>query len=258
MSEEQFQVATKGFRTSSGIDLISKAFCKAQAEFNGARKDSVNPAFRSKYADLSSVIEATQEALNKNGVAIMQAPQLDGQLVTITTRLQHESGQFYESDLSLPAVMRDRFDAQSVGSAITYGCRYSMQSILCVPREDDDGNLASGTGSKEAAQAVAKRKIEEHEAKEPNHIPAIFYTWYDESQTARIEGDKALMTANKDLLAPLWDGNVGAVVANADQLESLKFNFQERNVNFKLLKSVEPITTQLKKSIEQVKARKNA
>lgn len=260
MSDEQFQTVNKGFRTSQSIGEISKAFCKAQAEFNGARKDSVNPAFRSKYADLSSVIEATQAALNKNGIAILQAPQLDGQLVTITTRLQHESGEFYESDLSLPAVMRDRFDAQSVGSAITYGCRYSMQSMLCVPREDDDGQAAVGAGTKEAAQAVAKRKIDEHESKKEanaNHIPAIFYSWFDESQTARIEGDKALMTANKDLLAPLWDGNAGAVVVNSDQLELLKFHFQERNVNFKLLKSVEPIETQLKKSIEHVKA-KNA
>jgi hypothetical protein len=256
--DEQFKVMRMGFRTSQTIGEISKAFVRAQAEFNGARKDSVNPAFRSKYADLSSVIEATQAALNKNGIAILQAPQLDGQLVTITTRLQHESGEFYESDLSLPAVQRDRFDAQSVGSAITYGCRYSMQSMLCVPREDDDGNNASGVGSKEAAQAVAKQKIADHEAKNPAHVPAIFFTWFDESQTARIEGDKALMTANKDLLEPLWDGNIRAVVANADQLESLKFNFEERKVPFKLLKSVEPIETQLKKSIENVKAKRNA
>lgn len=254
--ENEFQMVNKGFRTSQSITEISKAFVKAQSEFNAARKDSANPAYRSKYADLSSVIEATQAALNKNGIAILQAPQLEGQMVTVTTRLQHESGEFYESDLSLPAVQRDRFDAQSVGSAITYACRYGMQSVLCVPREDDDGNAASGVGTKEAAQAVAKKKIEEHEAKQANHVPAIFYTWYDESQTARIEGDKTLMTANKDLLEPLWDGAVRAVIANADQLESLKFHFQERNVNFKLLKSIEPMETQLKKSIEAVKAKK--
>lgn len=255
--DEQFQIVSKGFRTSPTIGEISKAFCKAQAEFNGARKDSVNPAFRSKYADLSSVIEATQAALNKNGIAILQAPQLDGQLVTITTRLQHESGEFYESDLSLPAVQRDRFDAQSVGSAITYGCRYSMQSMLCVPREDDDGQAAVGAGTKEAAQAVAKRKIEEHETKkEPNHIPAIFYTFYEESQTARIEGDRNLMTANKDLLEPLWNGTVRAVVADANQLEDLKYQFGERNVPFKLLKSVNTLEGELKDSIEQVKAKK--
>ena len=134
-----------------------------------------------------------------------------------------------------------------------------MKSFLLPTGDDPEDDSNEEKGSKEAAQAVAQRKIAEHNkqlAKPANHIPAIFYTWYDESQTARIEGDKALMTANKDLLEPLWDGAVRAVVANADQLESLKFHFQERNVNFKLLKSIEPMETQLKKSIEAVKAKK--
>src|SRR6266436_1610186 len=109
-----------GFRTSTEITTIAEAFVAAQSEFEAAIKDSANPAYRSKYADLSSCIEATQKALSKYGIAVMQAPQLDGQMVTITTRLQHKSGQWYESDLTLPAVQRDRFDAQSVGSAITY------------------------------------------------------------------------------------------------------------------------------------------
>lgn len=133
-----------------------------------------------------------------------------------------------------------------------------MKSFLLPTGDDPEDDANEEKGSKEAAQAVAQRKIAEHKAKQANHVPAIFYTWYDESQTARIEGDKSLMTANKDLLEPLWDGAVRAVVANADQLESLKFHFQERNVNFKLLKSIEPLEAQLKKSIANVKAKQNA
>ena len=152
------QVQRFGFRTSTDVVEIAAALVLAQGELGAAIKDSANPAYRSKYADLSSCIEATQKALNKHGIALMQAPQLDGQMVTITTRLQHKSGQWYESDLTLPAVQRDRFDAQSVGSAITYGRRYSLQAILNLATADDDGNAASGIGSNEQAQDVAKGK----------------------------------------------------------------------------------------------------
>jgi hypothetical protein len=155
-------------RTSEEIDVLSAALTAAQSKFGAALKDSDNPFFKSKYADLSSVIQATLAHLNAEGIACMQHPQLtysgEGDtreaLVTVTTRLQHKSGQWMESDLSVPARLRNNFDAQSVGSGVTYACRYALQSICCVPREDDDGNAATGnTGSKEAAQAVAKEKI---------------------------------------------------------------------------------------------------
>ena len=139
----------------------------------GLKNSSQNPAFRSKYADLSSVIEATLEHLNAEGISVMQHPGLEYKAVgdgveayiTVTTRLQHKSGQFMESDLSIPAIQRDRFDAQSCGSALTYASRYALQSICCVPREDDDGNMAVGSGSSEAAKAVADKKIADLKAK---------------------------------------------------------------------------------------------
>lgn len=177
MSDEMIAVKF-GFRTSPEIGEIALSLVAAQAEFGAAVKDSANPAYRSKYADLSSCIEATQKALSKHGIAVMQAPQLDGQMVTITTRLQHKSGQWYESDLTLPAVQRERFDAQSVGSAITYGRRYSLQSILNLATADDDGNSASGIGTHEQAQAVGKKKVAELKAAKANGgaPTALFYT----------------------------------------------------------------------------------
>ena len=155
-------------RTSDQIGEISKALAKAQGKFSAAVKSSQNPAFRSKYADLSSVIDATLEHLNSEGITCMQHPALEYKqisegnveaYITVTTRLLHSSGEWIESDLSIPAVQRDRFDAQSCGSALTYACRYALQSICVVPREDDDGNAATGRGTHEAAQAVAQKKI---------------------------------------------------------------------------------------------------
>jgi hypothetical protein len=174
-------------RTSEQIDVLSEALAKAQAKFSAAIKGSQNPAFRSKYADLSAVIDATVEHLNAEGICCMQHPMLEYKgegdtreaFVTVTTRLQHKSGQWMESDLSVPAVMRDRFDAQSVGSGITYACRYALQSIGMVPREDDDGNAATGTGSKDAAKAVAQRKIAQSgKAPTQTKVDTLFYTTF--------------------------------------------------------------------------------
>jgi hypothetical protein len=239
-------------RASEQIAELSEALVKAQSQFSSAIKDSTNPAFRSKYADLTSVIAAMVPHLNKEGLAIMQHPALtwagDGDsreaMVTVTTRIQHKSGQFIESDLSLPAVMRDRFDAQSVGSAITYACRYGLQSIGVLGREDDDGNAATGTGTREAAQAVAQSKLAEFkktgklpgEANPQEEERSLFWVWHEESQTATIIGDEALKKLNKDILRNFWQPTVKQLVVNADQLEELKYTLSKRNCPFAALK----------------------
>lgn len=239
-------------RTSDQINEISEALAKAQAKFGAAIKGSQNPAFRSKYADLSSIIEATLEHLNSEGIVAMQHPALVFEergedrlaMVIVTTRLQHKSGQWMESDLSVPAVQRERFDAQSVGSGITYACRYALQSICLVPREDDDGNAATGTGSREAAQAVAQKKIAEAKERAEETPPvgenaALFYVWFEESQTAEITGHKGLLKVNSDLLKRFWNATAKAIVVNAEQLEQLKFELERRGVTFRPLKAAQ-------------------
>lgn len=128
---------------------IFAALVQAKAEFKPAVKASVNPHFRSNYADLATVISATEEALSKNGLCIIQSPQGDvsRQSVTIVTRLGHISGEWIEGQLELPAMNRDKFDPQSVGSAITYARRYALMGMLGITAEDDDGNAASATPS---------------------------------------------------------------------------------------------------------------
>lgn len=236
-------------RTSETIGELSEALVKAQGKFSSAIKDSTNPAFRSKYADLTSVIAAMVPHLNSEGLAIMQHPSLeykaDGEtsmaFVTVTTRLQHKSGQFMESDLSIPAVMRDRFDAQSVGSAITYCCRYGLQSIGVLGREDDDAQSAVGSGSTAAAQAVGQKKLSELKEKVPERIfdGSLLYTWYDASQTAQITGPAHVMKANEDLLKPLKLGD--KLIANGEQLDALKYELENRGVSFKCFKTVKAV-----------------
>lgn len=177
-------------RTSELTNELAEAFARAQAKFTAAIKSSINPAFpRSKYADITSIIDATLEHLNAEGIGVRQHPSLEYKAVgdgveaysTITTRIQHKSGQWEESEMSIPAVQRDKFDGHSVGSGLTYAARYALQNIFVVPRADDDGNAAVGIGSAQAAQAVADKKIAEHKAKRANGaksepVTTLFYT----------------------------------------------------------------------------------
>ena len=130
---------------SESIASIAPALVKAQAEIKGALKESTNPHFRSKYADLSSVIDAVKGPLLKNGIAFLQGVHdaVDG--VAIETMLLHTSGEWISSTMRIPAVKQD---AQGYGSATTYGRRYGLQAMCGVPAEDDDGNAATASTSR--------------------------------------------------------------------------------------------------------------
>jgi hypothetical protein len=126
--------------TDDRKDLFA-ALIKAQAAMGCAVKDSKNPHFRSSYASLSAVIDAVIPVLNEHGVGVLQMPHLDETQVQLTTVLLHSSGQMVSSTVATP--MGKKNDAQAVGSAITYLRRYSLQAIMGLPVEDDDGNAAS-------------------------------------------------------------------------------------------------------------------
>ena len=128
-------------KTSDSIDLLSTALAKAQGEIGTVTFNKINPHFKSKYADLSVIREASKMPLTKNEIAIIQAPSaVDGRCVLITM-LIHKSGQWLQSELSLKP---DKDTPQAMGSAITYARRYALASLLgIVADEDDDGNAAS-------------------------------------------------------------------------------------------------------------------
>jgi len=119
---------------------ISAAFVKAQREFAPALKTATNPHFRSKYVALDGCIEAVIDALNSNGIALMQKSHESDNGVTIETLFIHESGESLSGGLfHVPAV---KHDAQGYGSALTYARRYSLMSAAGIAPEDDDGNAA--------------------------------------------------------------------------------------------------------------------
>jgi len=127
-------------QTSESIKEIAAVLPKVQAAIKGAMKDATNPHFRSKYADLTSVIEACKAALNSHGITFLQPVRANEHGVIVETVLLHTSGEWISDSLALPV---SKNDAQGVGSAITYGRRYGLQSMVGIPAEDDDGNAAS-------------------------------------------------------------------------------------------------------------------
>jgi hypothetical protein len=140
---------------SESIKEIATALAKAQAAMHGATKDGKNPAFKSSYASLSSVIEAARGPLTENGICFIQAPgAMEDGGIAVTTTLMHSSGEWIASRVVMP--VKDRNNPQAVGSAITYSARYSLMAMLGLPPVDDDGTAASaGNGNHAPARPAA-------------------------------------------------------------------------------------------------------
>lgn len=128
---------------SQEINELASALSKAQTEMQSAIKDSNNPFYKSKYADLSSVWEVCRPVLGKNGLCVMQCTEYMNDKFIMVTMLAHSSGQWIKSYLPLnPA----KNDSQGVGSAITYMRRYGLSALVGVVSDDDiddDGEAAS-------------------------------------------------------------------------------------------------------------------
>lgn len=145
-------------KTSPTIGKLTEALAKAQSAIKGALKDSDNPFFKSKYADLESVWEACRKPLTDNGLAIIQGAGdiIEGK-INVETILSHISGEWVSSAFSATP---EKQTPQGVGSCITYLRRYGLQSIAGIAPADDDGEAAEGRDNKAKAKAETKPKTE--------------------------------------------------------------------------------------------------
>jgi hypothetical protein len=126
----------------SGHKGLYSALAAAQADMGPALKDSVNPAFKSKYADLASVMAACLPALNAHGIAVIQPPYQDetGSRYVKTVFVHGETGE--TAECAGPLIVA-KSDMQGYGSAVTYARRYGLMSMAGIAPEDDDGNAAA-------------------------------------------------------------------------------------------------------------------
>lgn len=103
--------------------------------------DRINPAFKSKYASLSEILDTVKAVAREHNLAVHQSlSSADGQ-VRVSTVFLHDSGETHDSGtlaFIAPA------DAQKLGSAITYLRRQSLQTACGISTDiDDDGAKAS-------------------------------------------------------------------------------------------------------------------
>lgn len=128
---------------STEINELLKALNKVQKELKPIEKTKANPFFKSKYADLSSVLDEVLPILAKHDLVLIQS--LSGNEVSpvLDTIIAHApSGQNIKSSAPLFA---KELTPQGLGSAITYMRRYSLMAFLGISTtdEDDDGHKAT-------------------------------------------------------------------------------------------------------------------
>lgn len=184
---------------SESIVKIASALVKAQSEMGNAVKDSKNPFFKSKYADLNSVREACIPALNKNGISVLQPTSVvDGKLY-VETLLLHESGEFISGLYEVIAAKQN--DPQSLGSSITYARRYGLQAMVNIGAEDDDGQAAVTTKvdkTDEVANQNTNTTVEEKQISKYN------FTWVVEGNSFPIREELKKRDFRFDKESKVW------------------------------------------------------
>lgn len=119
---------------------------KAMSEMSSALKNKTNPFAKSKYADITSVLEAIKPPLYKYGLGMRQeaVTRQDKQgilFVDVETIVFDEKAELSSGVLSIPIASGNV--AQAIGSAISYARRYSAMSFFGIASDDDDG-LSAG------------------------------------------------------------------------------------------------------------------
>ena len=161
--------------TSADTAKLDAALAKAQGEIEAAAKDSVNPHFKNRYADIAAVWAAIRPAMAKHGISVTQWPvhAEDGRL-HIVTRLAH-AGEWIRAHFSIPVTKQD---PQGYGSSITYARRFALAAAVgVVADEDDDGNAA-------AARPTARQEPKPEPAKPVETLVDAILRKFNEAETS--------------------------------------------------------------------------
>ena len=141
-------------KTSEQINEISKALVKAQSEMGNASKDAKNPFYKSRFADLNAIREASIPVLNANNISVLQPMTMVDDRTFVETVLLHSSGQYISSMTEIVVPEAKQLDPQAHGSAQSYARRYGLQSLVCIGAEDSDGE-----GAMERKSSVAVKPV---------------------------------------------------------------------------------------------------
>jgi hypothetical protein len=176
---------------SDTIGKLAEALAAAQGEMQPIPRDKENPYFKSKYADLASIVEKTGPILARHGLAVVQLPGFrawaESGTEILTTMIMHSSGEWVSEQM--PLFMSKR-DAQGMGSAITYARRYAYGAAVgIVTDEDDDGNQASQPPRRQAERPAA---VAREATKPPSERPPMTVVQGQAEETTNDERRRAL------------------------------------------------------------------
>lgn len=224
-------------KTSESIAKIAEAMAIVQKGMQPALKDSANPFFKSKYADLASVSAACKDLMAANGIAVIQSPgECADKQMSLTTRLIHKSGEWIEGTLSIPL---PKFDPQAYGSALTYARRYSLAAFAGVVTDDDDGNAATRPSDKAVANdAPREQPFVDGPAKNKTQLKALAREMGSEIMACgdgdslaaflAMDESKALVSQLKTHLPSWWEGEGDSKgIAGLIQQQQDEFNQKE-------------------------------
>ena len=128
---------------------LFESLLEIQKEIRPIIKDNDNPFFKSKYADLNSVLSEIKPLLNNQGLLLTQPVRVDTSGGVIVESVISCGQERIVSSLVIPQLS----DPQKIGACITYFRRFTLMSLLALETEDDDGNLASGKEINKAEKA---------------------------------------------------------------------------------------------------------
>ncbi len=139
---------------------LNEALCSAQAQMGSAVEGGYNPHFKSSFATLTDLINASRPALTANGLAVTQYPESDGEHTYLVTCLLHSSGESIRSRVKM--VLDKPSDVQSFGKTMTYLKRYVYAAIVGITigdADDDDGNSISVKSESNTADCISSKQL---------------------------------------------------------------------------------------------------
>ena len=169
---------------------IYAALAAAQQEFGQVTKGSMNPAFKSKYADLADVAQVVIPTLNKHGCAVLHYPVGDDLMIMRTEFVHWATETKLTCDIRL---IFEKNNMQGMKSATTYAKRIGLESLSGIAPEDDDGNAASKKSNKPAQATDADRSDANDwiecmdQCQSVDELAAYFKTIWDDVKVKPIE-----------------------------------------------------------------------
>jgi hypothetical protein len=178
---------------SEQIDALAAALADARPTFKPVIKDKTakirmksGGEYSYKYADLSSVFEATTDELARVGLTLIQAPEMVNGEFVLTALLTHKSGQWLRTEYPL----HRHETPQEQGSEITYARRYQATGVLSVAaEEDEDGVIAQEAVTTKQAEAPTTLKDLKVEPTQNPAVTRYVATFADGRKASTIKDD---------------------------------------------------------------------